>query len=83
MFRISAHPFLLHGTGRKEDGPMGEGFDIKNLIGMFISILIAVAIGMGLYDIVSNLVGEGLFFDLKLQEILNAILSDITGKLGI
>lgn len=62
---------------------MGGEFDVKTMVGMFIGILITVLIGMGLYDIISGLVGQGLFFDLKLQEILNAIFSDITGKLGI
>ena len=59
---------------------MGEKFDISTLVGIVIGILITVAIGMGIYAIANGLVADGKWFDTSLTDILNKILTSITGK---
>ena len=62
---------------------MGEKFDISTLVGIVIGILITVAIGMGLYAIMNELVADGSWFDGNLVNILDKIKTSITNKLAI
>lgn len=62
---------------------MGEKFDISTLVGIVIGLLITVAIGMGLYSMMNDLVADGQWFDQSLTDILNKILTSITGRLAI
>ena len=61
-----------------ESSEIGSGF-----VKIFYGILISLAVCAGLYAIVTPLVAEGGFFDTSLKTVLDHIMQDITGLLGI
>ena len=61
-----------------ESSEIGSGF-----VKIFYGILIALAICAGLYAIVTPLVSSGGFFDTSLKTVLDYIMIDINGLLGI
>ena len=61
-----------------ESSEIGSGF-----VKIFYGILISLAVCAGLYAIVTPLVSEGGFFDASLKTVLDHIMLDINGLLGI
>ena len=61
-----------------ESSEIGSGF-----VKIFYGILLTLAICAGIYAIVTPLVSEGGFFDTSMESVLNQIMTEINGLLGI
>ena len=61
-----------------ESSEIGSGF-----VKIFYGILLALAICAGIYAIVTPLVTQGGFFDTSLNSVLNQIMAEISGLLGV
>lgn len=61
-----------------ESSEIGSGF-----VKIFYGILLALAICAGIYAIVTPLVSEGGFFDTSLNAVLDQIMAEISGLLGV
>lgn len=72
MYRISVRPFLLPGTGGKE-----EGMDFKHVVHILFGILIAFIIGVALVAIYNVIFATGGPVDLALNEVFTLIMNEI------
>ncbi|MBQ8519472.1 MAG: hypothetical protein IJ455_07735 [Agathobacter sp.] len=61
-----------------ESSEIGSGF-----VKIFYGILLALAICAGIYAIVTPLVTAGGFFDTSLNAVLDQIMAEISGLLGV
>ena len=61
-----------------ESSEIGSGF-----VKIFYGILLALAICAGIYAIVTPLVSQGGFFDTSLNAVLDQIMAEINGLLGV
>ena len=61
-----------------ESSEIGSGF-----VKIFYGILLALAICAGIYAIVTPLVSTGGYFDDAIQSVLDKIMLDINGLLGV
>lgn len=61
-----------------ESSEIGSGF-----VKIFYGILLALAICAGIYAIVTPLVTTGGFFDTSLNAVLDQIMAEISGLLGV
>lgn len=61
-----------------ESSEIGSGF-----VKIFYGILLALAICAGIYAIVTPLVSSGGFFDTSLTAVLDKIMREINGLLGV
>ena len=61
-----------------ESSEIGSGF-----VKIFYGILLALAICAGIYAIVTPLVTEGGFFETSLNAVLDQIMAEISGLLGV
>ena len=61
-----------------ESSEIGSGF-----VKIFYGILLALAICAGIYAIVTPLVSKGGFFDTSLNAVLDQIMAEIGGLLGV